>query len=97
MMIKVISDKTGLLGRTIWNIIWSCLLTVFACTWVAVHPNIPDPDEKWTQVTTRRIGITIMALIAPELVIAWAIRQRISARKLANGYRSSYTFFFYIF
>lgn len=29
--------------RTIWNIIWSCLVTIFACVWVAIHPNIPQP------------------------------------------------------
>src|SRR5258708_31531738 len=31
--------------RTILNIISSCLATVFLCVWVAIHPNIPAPDE----------------------------------------------------
>ena len=77
-------------GRTIWSIIWSCLVTIFACTWVAVHPNIPDPDEKWHTVASRRVGITFMALIAPELVIMWAMRQLVSARKLAKQYESEF-------
>lgn len=79
--------RENLIGRTIWNIVWSCLVTIFACTWVAVHPNIPDPDEKWVRIASRRVGITIMALIAPELVIVWAIRQWINARKLAQMYK----------
>lgn len=29
--------------RTVWNITWSCLITIFVCIWVAVHPNIPQP------------------------------------------------------
>ena len=27
-------------NRSLWNIIWSCLVMIFACTWAAVHPNI---------------------------------------------------------
>ena len=24
--------------RVVYNIIWSCLITIFSCTWVAIHP-----------------------------------------------------------
>jgi len=41
----------------------------------------PGPNEKWIIVASRRVGITIMAMIAPELVIMWAIRQWMTARK----------------
>jgi len=57
---------------------------------VAVHPNIPNPDEKWIKVALRRVGITIMALIAPELVIIWATRQWINARKLVQKYEGGF-------
>lgn len=80
--------------RTIPDIIWSCTITIFSCTWVAVHPNIPAPDEKWHTVALRRFQITVMALVAPELVILWAIRQRIMARKLAKEYRSVFVLFY---
>jgi hypothetical protein len=73
--------------RTLWNIIWSCLFTMFLCTWVSVHPNIPGPDEEWLKITFRRVGIMLAALIAPELVIAWAIRQRALAYELADEYK----------
>ena len=29
--------------RTIWNIVWSCLATIFSCTWVAMHPTFLAP------------------------------------------------------
>ena len=32
--------------HTIWNIVWSCLITIFSCTWVAIHPNIPCPKKR---------------------------------------------------
>ena len=32
--------------RSIWNIIWSCIVMIFSCTWVAVHPNVPCPKKR---------------------------------------------------
>ena len=26
--------------------VWSCLVTIFSCTWVGMHPNIPCPRKK---------------------------------------------------
>src|SRR5579859_4343041 len=71
--------------RTKSNIIWTCLVTVVSCTWASVHPNIPSPDDGKTRIALRRVGIMICALIAPELVVLWAIHQRIVARRLKNG------------
>lgn len=75
--------------RTVWDITWSCLVTIFACNWAAIHPNIPSPDDKWFQITLRRAGITFMSLIAPELLSLWALRQRLAARRLANKYNGA--------
>jgi len=69
---------------TIWNIIWSCLVTLFACTWLAVHPNIPSPDDSWVVIAFRRLKIMVLALIVPEFIIVWAIRQRLVGRKIAK-------------
>ena len=27
--------------RTRFDIVWTCVTTLFICTWVAIHPNIP--------------------------------------------------------
>ena len=75
-------------GRMIWNINWSCLVTTFVCTWVAVHPNIPGPEERWIKIASRRVGIMLMAIIAPEVVMTWALRQWFTARRLARKYKS---------
>ena len=79
-------------GRNIWNIIWSCLTTIFLCTWVAVHPNIafrPKKDnmgrfEKWLWHPLRgfwshKLPLFLWALFAPEYILAWAIRQYMQA------------------
>jgi hypothetical protein len=71
--------------RTLWDIIWSCLATIFACTWIAVHLNIPGPDESSLRIATRKLGIMVLAIIAPELVVVWAMRQWLVARRIAKG------------
>ena len=72
--------------RTVWNIIWSCLITIFSCTWVAVHPNIPCPRKQNAIISfaEHRLPLFVCALLVPEYVLAWAIRQFLSARKIAN-------------
>ena len=84
--------------RTIWNILWSCLVTIFSCTWVAVHPNVPCPKKReangWTErcignpllsFVEHRLPLFICALLVPEYVLAWAIRQFLRSRKIAKG------------
>ncbi|KDR79429.1 hypothetical protein GALMADRAFT_1240173 [Galerina marginata CBS 339.88] len=78
--------------RSIWDILWSCLATIFACTWVSIHPNIPPPNEKWWMGPLRRLELMTWAILAPELMILWAMRQWIGARKLANEWSGALNF-----
>ena len=84
--------------RTIWNIVWSCLATIFSCTWVAIHPNVPCPRKRdangwierciWNPLLSfveHRLPLFICALLVPEYVLAWAIRQFLSARFIAKS------------
>ncbi|RDB27421.1 hypothetical protein Hypma_004303 [Hypsizygus marmoreus] len=72
--------------RTTWDITWSCLVTIFSCTWLAIHPNVPHPSDSMTRVYLRRLQTVLMALIAPELIILWAARQWIFANKLSKKF-----------
>ncbi|KAG2153447.1 uncharacterized protein EDB93DRAFT_1134961 [Suillus bovinus] len=78
--------------RSSWDIIWSCSATLFACTWTAIHPNIPGMDEGRLTVFSRRLGIMMMALVAPELMITWATLQFLSARDTAKAFNDSAQF-----
>jgi len=73
--------------RSLWDIIRSFALTIFLCSWVSVHPNIPGPDERWPRVTLRRVGLMLATLVVPEAIIAWALRQRLIAGQLAEEYK----------
>ncbi|KIK53933.1 hypothetical protein GYMLUDRAFT_49111 [Collybiopsis luxurians FD-317 M1] len=82
--------------RTLFQIVWSCLSVLIACTWVSVHPNVPGPNESSWKVLRRKIGLMVIALIAPEILVLWAARQWFAARKLSKGYKGwtkSHAFF----
>jgi len=73
--------------RSIWGILWSCLATIFACSWVSVHPNIPAPNESSWRIFVRRLELMFWAVVGPEMIITWALRQWSGARHLGNLYK----------
>ena len=73
--------------RSIWDILGSCLATIFACSWVSVHPNIPALYESRWRVFRRRLELMFWAVLAPELIILWAFRQWSSACRLEELYK----------
>ncbi|KAJ3768041.1 hypothetical protein FB446DRAFT_848694 [Lentinula raphanica] len=73
--------------RTIFQILWSCIGVIVACTWVAVHPNLPGPNESSSKILWRRLRLMLITLVAPEILVVWASRQWYAARKLAQRFR----------
>jgi len=57
------------------EIVWSCVATILASSWVSVHPNLPHPDDSSMKKTLRRMELMFWAIITPELIIYWAMRQ----------------------
>jgi hypothetical protein len=47
-------------------------------------------NEGKVAITSRRLFIMVMALIAPELMITWATRQFFSARAAAKNFNDSH-------
>ncbi|KAF5371552.1 hypothetical protein D9757_010364 [Collybiopsis confluens] len=70
--------------RTALGILWSCLSVLFACTWVSVHPNVPGPNEGFARRLWTKMTLMMVALIAPELLVMWAVRQWYAARELTK-------------
>lgn len=70
--------------RTLWSIISSCLTTIFACVWVAVHRNIPGPKQSWTSTHIEWLKVIVLALLLPEWILGWAVRQFLNARGVAQ-------------
>ncbi|KAF7333361.1 hypothetical protein MVEN_02351500 [Mycena venus] len=82
--------------RTVFGIISGCLATIFACTWVSVHPNVPPPGLGNLALSWRRFCMMLVAVIAPELMAGFAARQFLDARWFSKEYDVSLThgFFF---
>jgi hypothetical protein len=76
--------------RTLWDIISSCGLTLFACTWTAIHPNIPEVEDGMVRITFYRLCLMIMALFAPEVIIIWAASQFFLARRAAEDVNDAF-------
>ncbi|KAI0062774.1 hypothetical protein BV25DRAFT_1915898 [Artomyces pyxidatus] len=77
--------------RTLYNIIWGALVTILACIWTAVHRNVPRPSragESWLRRAAMRVleavKIVGVTLLAPEWVLAWAVRQFLNAREVGR-------------
>ncbi|KAK6974499.1 hypothetical protein R3P38DRAFT_3482052 [Favolaschia claudopus] len=95
--------------RTLYGIVWSCITTIFACIWVSVHPNMPPRRQEirkqdgflnqiWygTAGIRRRLKMMLVALIAPEIMVGFAVRQWLSAHRISRKYGVSLTHgFFY--
>ena len=73
--------------RSVWSIVWSCFATLFACSWVAVHPNVPRATDSETLIFGRRLAMMGYMLLAPELVILWAAQQHFSAKEIEIKHR----------
>ena len=73
--------------RTHFDIVWSCVSTLFICTWVAIHPNIPPQGEGHIRSLWRRIKLMLWTLVVPELILIWAYRQWSAARYIAEYFQ----------
>jgi hypothetical protein len=71
--------------RTMLGILWACLITIFACTWTAVHPNLPPPGASTWKVLKIRLKLVLLGLIAPEYILFWAIEQRRVAKLIVRA------------
>ncbi|KAJ7364218.1 hypothetical protein DFH08DRAFT_838636 [Mycena albidolilacea] len=73
-------------SRNLFDIVWGCIATIFACTWVSVHPNVPPPRQSRLALVWRRLKMMLIAVLAPELIVGFAARQFLVARKLSKEY-----------
>ncbi|KAK7030846.1 hypothetical protein VNI00_013954 [Paramarasmius palmivorus] len=73
--------------RTVLSILWNCFSLVFVCTWIAIHPNVPQVGRHSVNVILDYVLIMFIALLAPELIILWAMRQWYSARRITEKYK----------
>ncbi|KAG2129441.1 hypothetical protein DEU56DRAFT_860936 [Suillus clintonianus] len=77
--------------RTLWSIVSTCTLTILACTYGAIHPNIPSPNDSSFHILWRRFVIMLVALAAPDVIIAWALRQRLWTQHITTQFQDHFS------
>ncbi|KAJ7343904.1 hypothetical protein DFH08DRAFT_1081278 [Mycena albidolilacea] len=82
--------------RKLFDIVWGCLATIFACTWVSLHPNVPPPNQSWLVLFWRRLKMMLIGIIVPEIMVGFAARQFFAARMLSKEYGFSRTHGFFL-
>ena len=73
-------------GRGTWSILWSCLATIFICTWSALHLNLPHRHGRW-YLFFRKLGWMLIAATAPEIVLYNAADNFFESRDLLRHLR----------
>ena len=66
-------------GRGTIDIIWSCALTIFLCSWTVLCLNIPPPDWSLLKYTNQKNLIACEGILGPEFVFQTALGQWVSA------------------
>ncbi|KAJ7733961.1 hypothetical protein B0H16DRAFT_1732058 [Mycena metata] len=77
--------------RTLFDIVWGCLATTSACTWVSLHQNVPDPKLGWLSLLLRKLRMMLVMTIAPEFITNYAAVQLISALRISKEFVVSKT------
>ena len=66
------------------EILRSCIITLIACIYTAIHLNIPPAGEGRWHLVYHKSKWVAMALFAPEVVLYTACRQLVEARMLVE-------------
>ncbi|KAF1995251.1 hypothetical protein P154DRAFT_611260, partial [Amniculicola lignicola CBS 123094] len=70
-------------GRGTLSLLYSCLFTIYICTWYAVHLNVPADDDTSLAIVLRKVKWMGVAILAPEYAVTNAFQQ--SSPILAKG------------
>ncbi|KAM5341708.1 hypothetical protein ACJ41O_014739 [Fusarium nematophilum] len=69
--------------RGTMTILWSCILTLTACIYTALHLNVPG-NTKAMAMLREKLKWVLIGLIAPEVVLYLASSQFLDARRLSR-------------
>ncbi|KAJ5741599.1 hypothetical protein N7533_011008 [Penicillium manginii] len=69
--------------RSSWDILWTCLSAILACTWTALHIRVPKRTESAADPLRWKTLTWIVALIAPEIIAVRATSELLDAKHTA--------------
>ncbi|KAF2676718.1 hypothetical protein K458DRAFT_379424 [Lentithecium fluviatile CBS 122367] len=69
-------------GRGTLGLLYTCGLTIFLCTYSAVHPNPPALDDSKSKILLRKIENLVGCILAPEFLALQALEDFLGVHKL---------------
>lgn len=69
-------------GRGTFGLIVSCTVTIFLCTYSAIHPNVPRPGETGWAIWKSKIVYVVLCMFFPEFFVICAIGAYMDAQNL---------------
>ena len=76
-------------GRGTLDIIWSCVITICLCSWSILCMNLPGPNESRIQILWRKLSLTLLGVLCPEIIFELALGQWLSARQSVIDFNAS--------
>ncbi|KAK0653058.1 hypothetical protein B0T16DRAFT_407361 [Cercophora newfieldiana] len=70
------------------DILWSCSVTIVLCCWVATHPNVSAPKDKFLQRWIDKTHLAMIGLLGPDFLFGIALGQFSSARRSVKKFKT---------
>ena len=69
------------------TVLLGIFFTLFTTFWCCVRPDFPSHRDSKLRILSTKLNIVFWALICPEVVFYWAMRQWFEAGKVAKWFR----------
>lgn len=69
----VVGWVSGPTERGTLTLVWSCVITIFACTWTVLHLNVPGRHDNSLTVALRKLKWMAINILFPEFVLSKAV------------------------
>lgn len=76
-------------GRGTFDILWSCVFTIFLCSWSVLCLNVPALGESSWSLMRRKLYLTLLGIAGPEFTLMLALGQWASARRSVQEFQAS--------
>lgn len=70
---NIVGWVAGPTERGTLSIVWSCVTTMFACTWTVLHLNVPAIRDKASGKFWRQVKWMVINILFPEFILSKAI------------------------
>jgi hypothetical protein len=71
------------------EILWSCIFTIFLCSWTVLCLNVPAPDESQWRRLRRKFLLAALGILGPEFGLLLSLGQWQSARRSVTEFRDA--------